>query len=66
MLDFGAAERWPAKYCARKWEDLHPDCFAHIPRAQPPPRVDDSVVGSPSELLGPESPRFETLRPFTP
>ncbi|MCJ1309386.1 hypothetical protein MMC25_003045 [Agyrium rufum] len=25
MLDFGATERWPTKYCARKWEDLHPD-----------------------------------------
>jgi hypothetical protein len=24
MLDFGASERWPAKYCARKWEELHP------------------------------------------
>ncbi|KAL9608516.1 MAG: hypothetical protein Q9167_006667 [Letrouitia subvulpina] len=24
MLDFGASERWPAKYCARKWEEMHP------------------------------------------
>lgn len=24
MLDFGASERWPAKQCARKWEELHP------------------------------------------
>jgi hypothetical protein len=24
MLDFGASERWPAKYCARKWEEIHP------------------------------------------
>ena len=24
MLDFGASERWPAKYCARKWDELHP------------------------------------------
>lgn len=24
MLEFGAAERWPAKYCARKWDELHP------------------------------------------
>ncbi|KAI9838883.1 MAG: hypothetical protein M1819_004091 [Sarea resinae] len=23
MLDFGAVEKWPAKYCARKWEELH-------------------------------------------
>ncbi|KAL8731863.1 MAG: hypothetical protein Q9166_003147 [cf. Caloplaca sp. 2 TL-2023] len=25
MLDFGASERWPAKYCARKWEEIHPE-----------------------------------------
>ena len=25
MLDFGCSEKWPAKYCIRKWEDLHPD-----------------------------------------
>ncbi|KAI4279516.1 MAG: hypothetical protein LQ337_000217 [Flavoplaca oasis] len=24
MLDFGASERWPAKYCARKWDEIHP------------------------------------------
>ena len=24
MLDFGASERWPAKYCARKWHEMHP------------------------------------------
>lgn len=24
MLDFGASERWPPKYCARKWEEMHP------------------------------------------
>ncbi|KAI9712992.1 MAG: hypothetical protein M1812_006740 [Candelaria pacifica] len=24
MLDFGAVEKWPAKYCVRKWEELHP------------------------------------------
>ncbi|MCJ1271484.1 hypothetical protein MMC22_011385 [Lobaria immixta] len=24
MLDFGASERWPAKYCERKWEEIHP------------------------------------------
>lgn len=65
MLDFGSTERWPAKYCARKWEELHPDCFASIPRAQPAPTAEESVVGSP-ELLGDESPRFESLRPYTP
>jgi hypothetical protein len=25
MLDFGCGEKWPAKYCIRKWEELHPD-----------------------------------------
>ncbi|KAI9750637.1 MAG: argininosuccinate lyase [Chaenotheca gracillima] len=24
MLDFGCTEKWPAKYCIRKWEELHP------------------------------------------
>ena len=24
MLEFGSTERWPAKYSARKWEELHP------------------------------------------
>lgn len=24
MLEYGSSERWPAKYCARKWEELHP------------------------------------------
>ena len=65
MLDFGATERWPAKYCARKWEELHPDCFAQIPRAAPPPHINESNVGSP-ELLGEESPRFDALKPYTP
>ena len=25
MLDFGCGEKWPAKYCIRKWEELYPD-----------------------------------------
>jgi hypothetical protein len=25
MLEVGAQEKWPAKYCERKWEDLHPE-----------------------------------------
>lgn len=25
MLDFGVQDRWPARYCERKWEQLHPD-----------------------------------------
>ncbi len=25
MLEFGAQEKWPAKYCERKWEELHPE-----------------------------------------
>ncbi|KAI9816695.1 MAG: hypothetical protein M1832_004983 [Thelocarpon impressellum] len=25
MLDFGCGEKWPAKYCIRKWEELHPE-----------------------------------------
>ena len=65
MLEFGAAERWPAKHCARKWEELHPDCFAQIPRAQPAPHLDESNVSSP-ELLGGKSPPFDDLGPYSP
>ena len=25
MLDYGCGEKWPAKYCLRKWEELHPE-----------------------------------------
>lgn len=25
MLELGAQEKWPAKYCERKWEELHPE-----------------------------------------
>jgi hypothetical protein len=25
MLEVGAQEKWPAKYCERKWEELHPE-----------------------------------------
>ena len=25
MLEFGAQDKWPAKYCERKWEELHPE-----------------------------------------
>src|SRR5213080_3647566 len=25
MLEFGGQEKWPAKYCERKWEELHPE-----------------------------------------
>jgi hypothetical protein len=28
MLEFGAQEKWPAKYCERKWEELHPETAA--------------------------------------
>jgi hypothetical protein len=25
MLDFGVQDRWPSRYCERKWEQLHPE-----------------------------------------
>ena len=25
MLEFGAQEKWPPKFCERKWEELHPE-----------------------------------------
>ncbi|KAI4229348.1 MAG: hypothetical protein L6R40_008060 [Gallowayella cf. fulva] len=37
MLDFGA-ERWPAKLCARKWEEIHP---GRIPFAAQPNFLQD-------------------------
>ncbi|KAI9849398.1 MAG: hypothetical protein M1838_000171 [Thelocarpon superellum] len=33
MLDFGCSEKWPAKYCIRKWEELHPDADMSKERA---------------------------------
>ena len=56
MLDFGASERWPAKYCARKWEEIHPE---RVPfQSQPSlfPELWDTRHGSPVESLG-QSPR---------
>lgn len=35
MLDFGAAEKWPAKYCERKWEELHPGSLVGIDTVMP-------------------------------
>ena len=29
MLEYGSSERWPAKYCARKWEELHPGAISY-------------------------------------
>ncbi|KAI9880829.1 MAG: hypothetical protein M1830_000265 [Pleopsidium flavum] len=68
--EYGSAERWPAKYCSRKWEELHPDCFAQIPRAQPLRGVDESTHDSP-ELVEAQSPGpslkiFDDLRQYTP
>ncbi|KAI9801866.1 MAG: hypothetical protein M1833_002180 [Piccolia ochrophora] len=33
MLDFGCGEKWPVKYCVRKWEELHPG--VDVPKDQP-------------------------------
>ena len=38
MLDFGSSERWPAKSCARKWEELH---------LQPPPLRPSTYLANP-------------------
>ncbi|KAL9115683.1 MAG: hypothetical protein Q9227_000051 [Pyrenula ochraceoflavens] len=35
MLDFGAAEKWPSKYCERKWEELHPGSLVGIDTVMP-------------------------------
>lgn len=51
MLDFGASERWPAKYCARKWEEMHPGRapFQHHTNLMPDPW--DVEHYSPAESL---------------
>ncbi len=70
MVEFGAADRWPSKYCARKWEELHPETFAHIPRAQPPPRLDESTAQSPEgaleQISSPRSNVFDDIRNYKP
>ncbi|MCJ1484080.1 hypothetical protein MMC06_004248 [Schaereria dolodes] len=53
MLDFGASERWPAKYCARKWEELHP---GRVPFQSNPSFLQDPWASehcSPEESLNP-------------
>ncbi|MCJ1293168.1 hypothetical protein MMC34_004721 [Xylographa carneopallida] len=56
MLDFGASERWPSKYCARKWDELHP---GRVPFQSNPNFLQDPWASehcSPVESLG-HSPR---------
>ncbi|KAL9125954.1 MAG: hypothetical protein Q9217_004914 [Psora testacea] len=59
MLDFGASERWPAKYCARKWEELHPGrgpYSTHSNFLRDP--WDNAVTASPvGSSIGAHSPR---------
>ncbi|KAL9100733.1 MAG: hypothetical protein Q9163_003918 [Psora crenata] len=59
MLDFGASERWPAKSCARKWEELHP---GPVPFSAHPNLLRDpwdiAVTASPiPSSIGTHSPR---------
>jgi hypothetical protein len=55
MLEFGVDEKWPAKYCMRKWDELHPE--ADLVRD----RGDQLHVYSFSE---PSSPEFDVLRSY--
>ena len=36
MLELGAQEKWPSKYCERKWEELHPGSTGMSTNLGPP------------------------------
>lgn len=48
MLELGAQEKWPAKYCERKWEELHPDTAAANPNVPTPGHHVSVQLGPPS------------------
>ncbi len=68
MIDFGALDRWPAKYCEKKWRELHPETSTSSNLPVPPTSqwlqdATSSVYGTPlplSEL--PEQPYTPSLR----
>lgn len=48
MMETMCVERWPAKYCARKWEELNPGLDVSREAMASPARVaEESDVGSP-------------------
>ncbi|MCJ1298270.1 hypothetical protein MMC08_001059 [Hypocenomyce scalaris] len=55
MLDFGATERWPAKYCARKWEELHP--------GRTPFQTHSNFLQDPWDNISPVEPSTHSPRP---
>ena len=46
MLEFGAQEKWPAKYCERKWEELHPESLGAHSGLQAPMHSGGLPLGS--------------------
>ncbi|KAA6415784.1 MAG: hypothetical protein FRX48_00502 [Lasallia pustulata] len=55
MLDFGATERWPAKYCARKWEELHPGRASF--------QSQSNFLQDPWDTISPVEPSIHSPRP---
>lgn len=51
MLDFSCRDRWPAKYCQRKWQELHPDALKDS--ASSIKTWEDSERGSPDLTASP-------------
>lgn len=49
MVDFGLQERWPARHCARKWQDLETQTAMQATTAGPTPGT--SQVPSPVEAV---------------
>ena len=48
MMETMCVEKWPAKYCARKWEELNPGVDVSREAMASPARVaEESDVGSP-------------------
>lgn len=54
MLEFGAQEKWPAKFCERKWEELHPDPTAAA-SSLPTPSHQGALQVGPSSMPSNES-----------
>ncbi|KAI9786018.1 MAG: hypothetical protein M1816_008170 [Peltula sp. TS41687] len=53
MLDFSCRDKWPAKYCHRKWQELHPDSEAYKETATPARIWDESERGTPDVTTSP-------------
>ncbi|KAI9830308.1 MAG: hypothetical protein M1826_004919 [Phylliscum demangeonii] len=54
MMDFGCPEKWPPKYCQRKWLELSPESDPSSDYLASMNAWDDSDPGSPDLSLSPE------------